>query len=267
MSISSEMFDRINKGIDSVGENKRKRLEDIYKAAQIRESGYQLTPEGGLVEDDSGSSTKQLERQLKAVQMDKILNPDKYATSLDKAKEAAYLSKAGSGQQLTPARQMQKDKRTESIFSQLEGNAVKRQQLASAEEVLPKIPTGLGGRLKVMGAKMFNPNDPMLGDWQKLKSVLTDAQLLNTAKTKGAISDREMALFAEAAANDDIVSIERVKPVIEKLKAFLDADESAALGSYRKIYNEDPEQWPEVQQLRSKSQKGKTKAGMDFEVL
>jgi len=174
----------------------------------------------------------------------------KPSTDVDNARADYYRSRTGFGQQtLTPARQAVKDKKITELFGQFETNKVKRGMIDDAEKALPNVPQGFGGKLRVMGAKMFNPNDPILGDWQKLKSVLTDAQLMNTAKTKGAISDQEMKLFAQAAANDDLVSLERVRPIIAKLKGFLEADENAAVGSFKRVYNEDPMEWPEMQQF------------------
>jgi hypothetical protein len=100
---------------------------------------------------------------------------------------------------------------------------------------------------------MADPNNPMLGKWQVIKGVLTDAQLMNTAKTKGAISDKEMALFATAAANDDIASLPRMLPVFDKLMAFMDAEEKAKKESFKKIYREDPNEFLGNDQLKEQN--------------
>jgi hypothetical protein len=139
----------------------------------------------------------------------------------------------------SPFFQQAKAKRTEDLFSTLENNKVKREMISEAEKSTTKIPTGLGGKMKMWWNKMFDPENPTMGEWQKVKMVLTDAQLLNTAKTKGAISDSEMELFAKAAANDNISSVRAMKPVFDKLTKFIDSEERAKLKSYETIYNED----------------------------
>jgi hypothetical protein len=148
----------------------------------------------------------------------------------------------------SPSYQEKKAKRTEDLLSTLGQNKVQREMIASAQEATPRIPTGLGGKLQMWWNKMFDPNNPSMADWQKVKMVLTDAQLLNTAKTKGAISDREMALFSRAAANDDIASISAMGPVFNKLLRFIETDENAKIGTFGKLYGEDVNLWPEVQE-------------------
>lgn len=176
MSISSEMFDRINKGIDSVSENKRRRLDDLYKAAQIREAGYQLTPDGGLMEDSTGSSTKQIERQLKALQMDKILNPDKYSSSLDKAKEAKYLAEAsqkGQPKQLTPLQETQMKLNQDKLRASEEARLNKEEGLrTSAEDMLRTIETVKKGK------KYFGP----MGE---VPSIVAPSTILSAGKDYG----------------------------------------------------------------------------------
>lgn len=141
---------------------------------------------------------------------------------------------------LSPMQQMRKDKRMEDLITSKEINAVKLRNIQKAREVLPKVPKGLFGGLQVGWMKAVDPDNPILTDWQRIKMIGTDAQLLNTALTKGAISDREMDLFAKAAANDDMVSMARLTPVLEKLENFIAAEESAKRKSYQSIYNEDP---------------------------
>lgn len=162
--------------------------------------------------------------------------------------ESGNVSKAPMPQRegLSPMQEMRKAKATDDLYSTFEQNKVKRQMLANAEKSLPNVPTGILGKMKVGYMKNFDPGNPILNDWQNVKMIGTDAQLMNTALTKGAISDQEMKLFSQAAANDDITSVQRLKPVLEKLKQFINAEESAKVGSYRKNYGEDPMQWDGV---------------------
>lgn len=141
---------------------------------------------------------------------------------------------------LSPLEQIKKDKRMESLIGTVETNKLRRHDLEDGKNLLPKIPQGFFGGLKTNWMKAFDPNNPILTDWQKLKMIGTDAQLMNTARTKGAISDREMALFAQAAANDDMVSMARMQPVIDKLLNYMNTDEKAQRSSYQNIYGEDP---------------------------
>ena len=178
------------------------------------------------------------------------LERDRPATELDKAKTRAYESLADQRgkTELSPSLQNQKDKRTQAIFDTFEGNQVKRNKLQQASKSMSKIPTGLLGKVQTSAMKMFDPNNPIMTDWQNIKSILTDAQLQSVAKTKGAISDREMELFAQAAANDDLMSVARMKPVLKAMENAINSSEQSAVGSFKQIYNEDPMQWPEMQQ-------------------
>jgi len=143
----------------------------------------------------------------------------------------------------SPMYQENKAKRIEDITNTLEQNKIKKEMIIQAQTATDKIPTGLGGKMAMWWNKMFDPENPTMGEWQKVKMVLTDAQLMNTANTKGAISDREMELFSKAAANDDIASISAMKPVFNKLIKFINAEEQGKIKSFKNIYNEDITPW------------------------
>ena len=106
---------------------------------------------------------------------------------------------------------------------------------ASAE----KLPQGIVGNLKVDAMKAFDPTNPILAEWQKVKAVLLDGQLLNTAKTKGAISDMEMKLLGEAVANDNVSSLPRIKVALDRIASVIDADRKGAIGAYKANYGEE----------------------------
>lgn len=144
---------------------------------------------------------------------------------------------------LTAGQKTAKDKMTNEIFETVEINNQKRKLIDEAESVLPNLPTGLIGSWEMKFKDISGKPDKKLEDWQKVKAVLTDAQLLNTAKTKGAISDKEMDLFAQAAANGSIQSVSKITPVLKKLRGFIDAQEKAMKGAYKKNYGEDPSGW------------------------
>ena len=157
----------------------------------------------------------------------------------------ARIVKAGrtSGGKLAPSLQKAKDTRADDLVSLVEDNNVKRDMISEAADALSRIDSGVYGKVRKGMLKNLSPDNPMLGDWQRIKMVLTDAQLLNTAKTKGAISDREMELFADAAANNDLVSSPAVRVVLDKLIKFLDSNETSKIRIYKKLYGEDPTEW------------------------
>ena len=166
-------------------------------------------------------------------------------SALDQSKINYYnaMAQQKSGDTLSPSQQIQKNKLISSIYSQIEGNKVKREQIAQAKDSLTRLPKGKIGGMYSNLISQFDPENPIAADWQKVKSVLTDAQLLFTARTKGAISDREMELFSKAAANDDMASVARMSPVLDRLQSFIDAEQNAAVNSFSEIYGEDPMQW------------------------
>lgn len=139
---------------------------------------------------------------------------------------------------LSPSMQKLKAQDTGKILEMFETNKSKSALIDEVFDVVEKIPQGKIGSAKIASMGILGTN-PILTDVQKIKMVLTDAQLLNTAKTKGAISDKEMELFSAAAANNDF-SAPRIKPVLKKLKDFMKADETAAREAYIRNYGEDP---------------------------
>ena len=175
---------------------------------------------------------------------------------------------------LSPTLEALKNKKTEEMYTMLEDNKVRRNMIANAIDSSTRIPAGLMGKGIMAYKSQFAPNDPVLQDWQNIKMVLTDAQLLNTAKTKGAISDREMALFASAAANDDLNSVKRMMPVFNKLLNFINSEEKAKTSSFQKLYGEDPYSWGDYQpeyatggaQPVVAGNRGKTSSGIGFTI-
>src|SRR3990167_849091 len=115
-------------------------------------------------------------------------------SSLDKAREGYYNAQANKlnttveGEYLTPSQKNQKNKLISSIYSQIEANKVKRDLIQQARDAVTRVPKGKLGSIELGYLKNFDPENTKLADWQKVKSVLTDSQLLFTARTKGAIS-------------------------------------------------------------------------------
>lgn len=147
----------------------------------------------------------------------------------------------------SPYLQMRQDKRIEDIITTIETNKPRKLMISEAEDATKRITSGIYGKVERGWTKNLAPDSPALGDYQKIKMVLLDAQLANVAFTKGAISDAEMKLFGEASANDELMSDPRMQVVFTKLNRFLKAQEKAKVSSYNKIYKEDPMQWDELQ--------------------
>ena len=142
---------------------------------------------------------------------------------------------------LSVSQQIAKDKRTQALFDITETNKLKKGFIDRAKKSLPNIPGGWAGKLQIGVMKNLDPNNPILADWQNLKSVLMDATLMNIGRTKGAISDKEMAAFQTAAANDDLVSVSRMGDALDRLRGAMDADEFAKKQTYKQLYGEDPD--------------------------
>ena len=205
---------------------------------------------------------RKFQRQLQLETHKANLKGNAQGTSgLDKAKIGYYDSmrkknkSMSEGTYMSPTMLRDKAKSIKEIHGIIETNKIKREQVASAKESLSRVPTGRIGSFQIGMMKQFDPNNPVLGDWQNLKSVLTDAQLMFTAKTKGAISDREMDLFAQAASNDDLASIPRMRPALDRLERFLEAEENSAISAYTETYGENPfQKGTEIEQSASSGQ-------------
>lgn len=166
---------------------------------------------------------------------------------------------------LPPALQKAKDKRAEDFIKIHENRRLKSDRLNAAEDALKKMPTGLAGKVITKYKSMMDPNDPVLAAWQKVKSVLTDATLMNTANTKGQISDKEMEEFKKAAANDELISPQRIGVILKILKDDLEEKESSAAKTYQYLYKEDP--YKALLNIDTVMQNvGKTKSGNSFTV-
>ena len=126
------------------------------------------------------------------------------------------------------------------INKEIEQNKVTKDSIAAALDAATKITPGRAGKIKRGIMKEFDANNPELGEWQKVKSVLTDAQLMSSLALKGAISDVENKWLAEAAANDDFASLPAIQVVLDRAVRKLDASEKGLTEAYRNDYGEDP---------------------------
>ena len=137
-------------------------------------------------------------------------------------------------------------------------------ELNNAMGAIDKVDFGVAGKVDRAVKGAFGSKDPMLAEWQKLKTVLTKLQLEYTGKTKGAISNAEMALFRDAVANDDMASMPAVKQALEAALERISILKSKEIDSLKANYGDDPAVQQIVSQY-SQSQKPKNKSGISFD--
>ena len=231
-------------------ENEDATLANAYKLAQIEElnrksqalgqqapAGYVRDPYSGDLKEDLSFTPpifgQSVPGGLKVNEYDRYGRPKSYI----------------SGEKLTAGQELAKDKATKEIFENYEMDQARRKNLDNAMTGSETIPQGWMGKQKIALAKKFPSTKKFLGvsdanisDAQELKIALTMGTLAETAYTKGAISDQEMNLFKEAAANDDYNS-PAIQPVLSKIRNFVDAGETGRFGAYQKNYGEDPRAW------------------------
>lgn len=145
----------------------------------------------------------------------------------------------------SPFWQEHKAKRTENLITDVERANSQRIAIKDAFSSAKNILGGLRGKITKDYLRNLSPDDPLLQDWQKVKLITMDATLEQIGKTKGAISDREWKTFLEAAAADDITSLPRIRPVLQKLLKAVNDNESSLKKSYKQIYGEDPSRFIE----------------------
>lgn len=216
-----EVADRTKSPLDIAGGN----LMDSFK--KKKDTDYELEKIQGMEVFKRGLPPTALEQSQineNIAQTDRLMNPNEMSVS----------------------RLNQKDKRTTELFQQIERNKTRKEAIQRAKTTLPNIPTGIGGQIELKAKSFFGSKDPMLKDWQNLKSLLTDSTLMQTANTKGAISDQEMALFKEAAANDKISNTPMMQEALDHLYKYIDTEERALVNSYKHNYGEDPMKWEEM---------------------
>lgn len=159
-------------------------------------------------------------------------------------------------QKESPFRANAKDKRTEKLLETVNQNAVQRDMVSAARESVKRLNSGVYGKVTRGFEKRLSPDSPGLADYQTVKSVLTDAQLRESMVLKGAISDTENKWLADASANDDLLSSPRAGVIFDKMLKKMDAEENAQLQTYKRAYGEDPSEWEEIRNLRTKREVG-----------
>lgn len=149
----------------------------------------------------------------------------------------------------SPSMMNAKAKRTDDLINTLYENQSQREVIDDAFGSLERLTKGLGGKIERGFTKRLKADDPLLGDYQKVKMVLTNAQLRESLMLKGAISDVENRWLAEAAANDDLLSTPRATEVFNNILRKMEFLDKSKLASYKRNYGEDPSEWEEIKSL------------------
>jgi hypothetical protein len=132
----------------------------------------------------------------------------------------------------------QKNKDTTALATTLSDDEFTLSNIENVLSVLPSLPSGGIGKLQTGWKKIVNPNDPMLANWQKVKTELANLQLSYTDKTKGAISDKEMDFFRDAVANDDLMSLPRIAYILNREQRRIAAKHSGMKQAYSLNYGD-----------------------------
>lgn len=151
-----------------------------------------------------------------------------------------------------------KNKLTESVISTFNQSQDTRSMADTALSSIKNLESGLKGKVTYNVIKNLDANNPLLGDWQNLKMALTNAQLQASGPLKGAISDAENKWLAQAAANDDLISVPRATAVLNQLKRAADTKEKSVVNSYKRIYKDDPYSWEELKGASQDKQKNQS---------
>lgn len=158
-----------------------------------------------------------------------------------------------------------KQKALSESVSSLEQNKSLEKEIMGALDSVDKIKFGLEGSIGRGIGRLTGSKDPSLAEWQKLKAVLTNQQLMYTALTKGAISNAEMTLFANAVANNDLSSMPEVKQALTTALDKLKAINAAETKSLEANYGDDPTVKSIISQYSQAQEAPKKKSGISFD--
>lgn len=185
--------------------------------------------------DPLGSLSAQIEDEYDPIQGDyttrgKLLL-EKYKSELKKSEKG----------ELPASLQKAKDARTENLILTAEKLPMEIDYINQAKSFLKELPLqGRAGMIDIKRMQEVDPQNEILGKWQILKGVLTEATLDYVSKTKGAVSDKETMLFLQSVGNDDLISVARLTPVLDKILKSKIVGAKAQSETYKKLYGEDP---------------------------
>lgn len=144
--------------------------------------------------------------------------------------------------ELSTLRQMKRDKATEELFSL---HTTANDTLGRVQRVMggmQNLPKGRLGKITIKALQEANSESPILSDWQAMKDLALDLQLGKIKYTKGAVSDKEMREFQIAVGNDDLNSVARMAPVVDRILKDINSQYRTKKAAYRYNYKEDPDE-------------------------
>jgi len=235
-------------------------LDTATSAMQIQNQKQQMQQQAQQNQAENLYRTQQLSQKAQEIALadpakNKYLRAEMATQNRSRMADARYKEAYVSGElapKMSPSRMNAKDKRTEELITTISENQTQRELIDDASVALTNLTKGLGGKIERGFSKRLAADNPLLGDYQKVKMVLTNAQLRESLMLKGAISDVENKWLAEAAANDDLLSTPRAEVVFSSILKKMDAMDDSKLSSYKRIYGEDPNEWDEIRGLKNK---------------
>lgn len=241
-------------------DQKQKAIQEIEQELQRRNTqGVTSKVTGGVMGGITGAlrglSGQAPKEQPEISPIDKMIlasqlkgaQPTKYEpTTMEEALEFEKAKAGIKSDVLTPAQKKLKSQKTEELVTTVRSAPAKIQDIEAAETSAQHLTehwmSGRFGRIKKGVMEWVDPNAPLFTDWQNVKMILTDKQLMDMGKMKGAVSDAEEAMLAAAAANDDVMSIAKMKPVFDRLIRAIKEDVAQKKESYTLNYGEDPDE-------------------------
>lgn len=208
---------------DSLTQSK---LANLLKEAETRKAEERYNKEFALKEQEL--ALKGIPEQITPYQRETL--------DLAREKQQQEAEKIAMG---TASANRLKNKDTADLATALNKSDYTESTIQSALNSVNKLPKGIVGKISIETLRRTDPNNPIIGEWQNIKSILGNNQLLYTAMTKGAISDREMEAFQKMAANDDFNSLPGVSASLNRLREFVANETKSKADAYRLNYGDE----------------------------
>jgi hypothetical protein len=218
-------------------------IDDIKNHAT--QFGVNIDVGKNMTDDKQISTAKRLAEAMGIPikpKVESVINPEAAAKAGFSMDEKGIKIAPKEDDKLKPSIQRLKNMDTTKLIQTVRRNEKTNIRAQEVLDDLDKIPTGALGSANIKYLNLIGSKDPILGKWQKMKSLLSDIQLGKLQFTKGAISDREMEWFARAVANDDISSYPRIKETLTRAMDENITEGESLKAAYQKNYDEDPDE-------------------------
>lgn len=233
IDLQNKLQDQYFKGVDAatiMGEaNAKKTAEGSLSEGLVAQTVLGEAKNRGWLE---GLEPEIVNGKISLKRTPKISPAQQQSYDLQKERIDLAKQKIEKGLEYSPSLKKEQYKSADSFVENYQKYEFGKATIKSAIDSVNKVPKGILGKLSVGYLKQFDPNNPILGDWQNIKSILGDAQLLQVAKTKGAISNAEMQTFLTMVANDDLNSLPRITASLSRLEKFLENEKTISEKQY-----------------------------------